>query len=87
MYEMHGRLGTSVHRPCFDLSICLQSVRLSPCLSITFCRSDWLANPIACASFLVAVDAQHYVAPCTERPPVAARVLAGVYSWAVPPLV
>jgi hypothetical protein len=35
----------------FDLSICLQPVCLSPvCLSL-FCRSDWLANPIACASF------------------------------------
>jgi hypothetical protein len=39
-------LGTSAHRPCFDLSICSQPV----CPSL-FCPSDWLANPIACASF------------------------------------
>jgi hypothetical protein len=38
-------LGTSAHRPCFDLSVCLQPVCLSP-----VCPSDWLANPIACAS-------------------------------------
>jgi hypothetical protein len=39
-------LGTSAYRPCFDLSVCLQLV----CPSL-FCPSDWLANPIACASF------------------------------------
>src|SRR3954453_10800452 len=32
-------LGTSAHRPCFDLSVCLQPV----CPSL-FCQSDWLAN-------------------------------------------
>ena len=44
-------MGTSAHRPCFDLSVCLQSVCLSPVCPSLFCRSDWLANPIACASF------------------------------------
>src|ERR1700734_95670 len=34
-------LGPSAHRSCFDLSVCLSPV----------CPSDWLANPIACASF------------------------------------
>src|SRR5437868_6384482 len=44
-------LVTSAHRPCFDLSVCLQPVCLSPVCPSLFCRSDWLANPIACASF------------------------------------
>jgi hypothetical protein len=44
-------LGTRAHRPCFDLSVCLQPVCLSPVCPSLFCRSDWLANPIACASF------------------------------------
>src|ERR1700733_4823107 len=44
-------LGTSAHRPCFDLSVCFQSVCLLPVCPSLFCRSDWLANPIACASF------------------------------------
>src|SRR5580704_3761643 len=44
-------LGTSAHRPCFDLSVCLQPVCLSPVCPSLFCPSDWLANPIACASF------------------------------------
>jgi hypothetical protein len=39
-------LGTSAHRPCFDLSIYLQSV----CLSLSR-LSDRLANLIARASF------------------------------------
>jgi hypothetical protein len=39
-------LGTSAHRPVFDLSVCLQPVYLS-----LFYRFDWLANPIACISF------------------------------------
>src|SRR5271156_6482874 len=40
-------LGTSAHRPCFDLSVCL-----SVCLSV-FNLSVYhlIANPIACASF------------------------------------
>jgi hypothetical protein len=44
-------LGTSAHRPCFDPSACLQPVCLSPACPSLFCPSDWLANPIACASF------------------------------------
>jgi hypothetical protein len=32
-------LGISAHRPCFD-----------PVCPSLFCRSDWLANPIPCAS-------------------------------------
>jgi hypothetical protein len=44
-------LGTSAHRPCFDLSVCLQFVCLSPVCPSLFCLSDWLANPIAYASF------------------------------------
>ena len=44
-------LGTNAHQPCFDLSVCLQSVCLSPVCPSLFCPSDWLANPIACASF------------------------------------
>ena len=44
-------LGTSAHRPCFGLSVCLQLVCLSPVCPSLFCPSDWLANPIACASF------------------------------------
>ena len=43
-------LGIKAHRPCLDLSVYLQSVYLSPVCPL-FCRSDWLANPIACASF------------------------------------
>jgi hypothetical protein len=43
---LHGLLGyqrsSALFRP-----VCLSST----CLSILFCRSDWLANPIACASF------------------------------------
>jgi hypothetical protein len=43
-------LGTSAHRPCFDLSVFSLSVyHLSVHhFSVHF---DWLANPIACASF------------------------------------
>src|SRR2546423_10396590 len=44
-------LGTNAHRPCFDLSVCPQPVCLSPVCPSLLCRSDWLANPIACASF------------------------------------
>jgi hypothetical protein len=44
-------LGTSAHWPCFDLSVCLQPVCLSPVCPSLFCPPDWLANPIACASF------------------------------------
>src|SRR3984885_6611715 len=44
-------LGTNAHRPCFDLSVCLQLVCLSPVCPSLFCLSDWLANPIACVSF------------------------------------
>src|ERR1700761_1736253 len=44
-------LGTCAHRPCFDLSVCLLSTCLSPACPSLFYPSDWLANPIACASF------------------------------------
>jgi hypothetical protein len=43
---LHSLLGYQRPSACFDLSVCLQPV----CLSL-FCRSDWLVNPIACASF------------------------------------
>src|ERR1700733_13305951 len=36
-------LGTSAHRPCFDLSVCLSVFNLSV--------YHLIANPIACASF------------------------------------
>jgi hypothetical protein len=42
---LHGLLGAQLSSACFDLSVCLQ-----PVYHFLY-RSDWLANPIACASF------------------------------------